>query len=114
MVVDDNQDIREAIEQLLITEGLEVISATDGVHALEQLRHGKTPSVILLDSLMPFMNGVQFLAAIRRDPRLSEIPVYIVSASGDFDGSMAEIGIQGFIHKPYDPNKILEIARRHS
>lgn len=113
MVIDDNRDIREAIEQLLLSEGLEVVSATDGVDALDQLRHGKVPSVILLDSLMPLMNGVQFLAAIRREPKFAEIPVYIVSASGDFDGSIIEIGIQGFIHKPFDPNKILEIARRH-
>jgi len=114
MVIDDNQDIREAIEQLLLSEGLEVIAASDGVDALNQLRHGKIPSLILLDSLMPFMNGVQFLAAIRRDPKFTGIPVYIVSASGDFDGSMAEIGIQGFIHKPFDPGKILEIARRYT
>lgn len=113
MIVDDNPDIREALEQLLISEGLEVICAGDGIEALASLRHGKTPCVIFLDSMMPFMNGVQFLAAIRRDPRFTSIPIYVISASGDFDGSEGEVGIRGFIHKPFDPDRMLEIVRRH-
>jgi CheY-like chemotaxis protein len=113
MIVDDNPDILEALEQLLISEGLEVVSAGDGVDALAALHHGKIPCVIFLDSMMPFMNGVQFLSAIRKDPKLATIPVYVISASGDFDGSAGEVGIRGFIHKPFDPEKMLEIVRRH-
>lgn len=112
MIVDDNPDIRDAFEQLLISEGLEVVSAGDGIEALDALRHGKIPCVILLDSMMPFMNGVQFLAAIRKDPKLASIPVYVISASGDFDGAVGNMGIQGFIHKPFDPERMLEIVRR--
>jgi len=113
MIVDDNPDIREALEQLLIAEELEVISAGDGVEAISALRHGKTPCVIFLDSMMPFMNGMQFLGAIRKDPKFATIPVYVISASGDFDGAEAAVGIRGFIHKPFDPDRMLEIVRRH-
>jgi chemosensory pili system protein ChpA (sensor histidine kinase/response regulator) len=113
MIVDDNPDILEALEQLLIAEGLEVITAGDGIDALAALHHGKIPCVIFLDSMMPFMNGVQFLSAIRKDAKLATIPVYVISASGDFDGAAGEVGIRGFIHKPFDPKKLLEIVRRH-
>jgi CheY-like chemotaxis protein len=113
MVIDDNQDILDALEQLLLIEGIETVIARDGVEALRKMDAGKIPSLILLDNAMPLMSGVQFLAVIRQNPKFASIPVYIISASGDFDGSASEIGIRGFIHKPFDSAKVLEIVRRH-
>ncbi len=113
MIVDDNLDILDAMQQLLLSDGIETIAAADGVEAIRSMDSGKIPCVILLDNAMPVMNGVQFLDVMRRNPRFAKIPVYIISASGDFDGSISAAGIQGFIHKPFDPVKVLEIVRRH-
>ncbi len=113
LIVDDNPDILEGLEALLLTEGIETITAHDGIHALQAVEHGKTPGLILLDNAMPMMNGQQFLAAIRKNPKFDSIPVYIVSASGDFDGSLHAAGIAGYIHKPFDPSRVLEIVRRY-
>ena len=113
MIVDDNPDILSAMEALLITEGIEPIVANDGLEAFRLMDLGKIPSVILLDNAMPKMNGAQFLAAMREHPKFAGIPVYVISASGDFDGSASTAGISGFIHKPFDPDKVLAIVRRH-
>lgn len=114
MIIDDNPDILSAMEALLLTEGIEPIVAKDGFDAFQQMNAGKIPCVILLDNAMPKMNGTQFLAAMRDHPRFASIPVYVISASGDFDGSAAISGIAGFIHKPFDPDKVLGIVRRYS
>ncbi len=114
LIIDDSPDILDALETLLIMEGIEVITATDGLEALQEMEHGKIPRLILLDNRMPLMSGEQFLEAIHRDPRFASIPVYIVSASGDFDGAARAAGISGYIHKPFDPMKVLEIVRRYS
>jgi two-component system chemotaxis response regulator CheY len=113
MIIDDNPDILSAMEALLITEGIEPVVAPDGLEAFRLMESGKVPCVILLDNAMPKMNGAQFLAAMREHPKFMGIPVYVISASGDFDGSASTAGIAGFIHKPFDPDKILGIVRRH-
>jgi len=113
MIIDDNPDILSAMEALLITEGIEPVVAGDGLEAFRLMEAGKVPCVILLDNAMPKMNGAQFLAAMREHPKFMGIPVYVISASGDFDGSASTAGIAGFIHKPFDPDKILGIVRRH-
>jgi CheY-like chemotaxis protein len=113
LIIDDNPDILSAMEALLLTEGIEPIVARDGFDAFQQMNAGKIPSVILLDNAMPKMNGTQFLAALRDHPKFASIPVYVISASGDFDGSASTAGIAGFIHKPFDPDKVLAIIRRY-
>jgi len=114
MIVDDNRDILNALEFLLLTEGIESIIADDGVDALKKLDAGKVPCLILLDNAMPVMSGAQFLEAIHRNPKFASIPVYIISASGDFDGAAQAAGICGYIHKPFEPARVLEIIRRHT
>ena len=114
MIIDDSTDILDALQTLLLMEGIEVITATDGLEALREMEHGKVPCVILLDNRMPMMSGEQFLGAIHQDPRFASIPVYILSASGDFDGAARAVGISGYIHKPFDPIRVLEIVRRYA
>jgi twitching motility two-component system response regulator PilG len=114
MIIDDNRDILNALEFLLLSEGIESIVADDGLDALKKLDAGKVPCLILLDNAMPVMSGPQFLEAIHRNPRFASIPVYIISASGDFDGAAQAAGISGYIHKPFEPIRVLEIIRRHT
>ena len=79
-MVDDDADTRELLGEVLATQGYEVHVARDGRHAFQVLAHIGTPDLILLDYLMPVMNGSHFLARKRRNPRLRPIPVVLLSA----------------------------------
>ena len=81
LVVDDEDDIRCAIQEILTGEGYETVGARNGVEALELLRtHADLPRLILLDLMMPEMDGWDFLSHIDQDYRLHRIPVALMSA----------------------------------
>lgn len=83
MVVDDDDEIREALSDVLTDEGYEVVGARDGVQALEYLRGGKRPSAILLDLWMPVMDGWQLRHELLSDSTLADIPVIVLTAVRD-------------------------------
>ena len=81
LLVDDDLDIREALTDILEDRGFHVTSAANGREALTVLRSGNvSPSAILLDLMMPVMDGFQFLAEMRKVPEWREIPVIVVTA----------------------------------
>ncbi len=81
MLVEDDDDLREALAEVLATADLEVIEAHDGQHALELLRHAtRPPAVILLDLMMPVMDGETFLEHRAADAELRRIPVVVLTA----------------------------------
>src|SRR5690349_1848715 len=80
LVVEDSTDARQMLASLLEVEGFAVRTAANGREALDQLRAGPPPCLILLDLMMPVMDGYQFRAEQRQDPGLSPIPVVVVSA----------------------------------
>jgi CheY-like chemotaxis protein len=82
LIVDDDRDVREILAAILSDEGYDVGLATDGLDALEQLRRGVCPNAILLDLMMPVMDGWKFLTEVRRAPALAHIPVIVMTASG--------------------------------
>jgi CheY-like chemotaxis protein len=90
MIVDDDADIRDGLADLLSDEGFQVQTAANGLEALHALRRGELPRVILLDLMMPFMDGYQFLAARREEPSLQEVRVALITASGQLDRSQLE------------------------
>jgi CheY-like chemotaxis protein len=107
LVVDDERDIREAVAEVLKDEGYEVLDARDGAEGLRQLR-AHHPSVVLLDLMMPGMNGWEFCAARKRDPELSAIPVIVISALGNVSGVDAE----AFLQKPFELEALLSTVRQ--
>lgn len=109
LVVDDERDIREAVSEVLADEGYEVLGAGDGAEALSKLR-AFHPSVVLLDLMMPGMNGWEFREAQRHDPEVSKIPVIVLSALGRAAG----IDAAGFIQKPFGLDELLTAVRRHA
>ena len=112
VVVEDDPDIREAICEMLEFEGYPVVAFENGKEALERLHESPNPGLIILDLMMPVMNGVQFLRARQSDETLAEIPCFVVSAVGKQKEIIRE-GAQGFLRKPVDAGAILDIVRAH-
>jgi CheY-like chemotaxis protein len=81
LVVDDDEDIRVCLRELLADEGYRVETAVHGRQALDVLMRGERPCLVLLDLMMPVMDGVELLAHVRARPELSKIPVVVVSAA---------------------------------
>jgi CheY-like chemotaxis protein len=109
LVVDDERDIRDAIAELLEDEGYEVQGAADGAEALAKARDFH-PAVVLLDLMMPGMNGWEFRSRQRGDPELSAIPVIVVSALGKVPG----VDAAGYLQKPFELEDLLSAVRRHA
>jgi DNA-binding response OmpR family regulator len=106
MIVEDDRDTREMLERFLQLEGFEVRTAANGRVALESLRSEGSPCVILLDLMMPVMDGWQFREAQVRDPEFSNVPVIVVSAAGPRTGIPA-IHADGWLSKPVDFEELL-------
>lgn len=81
LVVDDDHDIRAAVTDILRAEGFEVVGAANGQVALELLAQGCRPCLVLLDIIMPVLNGLEFLARLAEQPTLASLPVVVMSAS---------------------------------
>ena len=109
LVVDDERDIREAVSEVLVDEGYQVLGAGDGAEALEQSRAHR-PDVILLDLMMPGMNGWEFRAAQQADPDLGNIPVIVLSALGRVSG----LDAAEFLQKPFELDQLLTAVRQHA
>jgi CheY-like chemotaxis protein len=112
LVVDDDRDIRDSIREILIDEGYAVACAADGQEALDYLeRHAKV-GVILLDLMMPGMDGFQFREEQAADPRLARIPVVLMSADS---GVMKRRRLPGneFLRKPIDIDCLVDAVKRN-
>jgi len=114
LIVEDDPQIRDVLEELLRIEGFASRSAADGREAIEMVKTGFRPAVILLDGMMPGMSGPQFLEARELDPGLFGIPVYLVSASGEMEDLAGGHRVNGFLRKPFDPDRLFAIVRRHA
>jgi CheY-like chemotaxis protein len=106
MIVEDDPDTREMLERFLELEGFDVRTAANGKLALEALRADSALCVILLDLMMPVMNGWQFRAAQASDPALARIPVIVVTAAGA-KGDIPAIDAHGWLSKPVDFDRLL-------
>src|SRR3954451_9190794 len=115
IVVDDDDDIRETVREALHTEGYETAGACNGLDALDQIRTApELPSLILLDLMMPTMDGWEFLHNIEQDAEMRDIPVAIMSAHPSVQGADdPEKG--GFprlpLPKPLDFTRLLSFVR---
>ena len=108
MVVDDDASIREMVVEVLAMEGFAVVGARNGEEALRRLRQGELrPSLILLDLMMPVMDGWQFRAEQLQDPALARIPVVVTSAVANSD-----MHADGYCEKPFDWGALLSAVTR--
>jgi CheY-like chemotaxis protein len=106
LVVDDDDDLRLSLCEALEAEGYQTASAADGAQALAYLRAFPRPCVILLDLMMPNMNGWQFRAEQLRDPQLAEICTVIMTANANVQAT--PIHADHFLWKPVRLDQILD------
>jgi two-component system, chemotaxis family, chemotaxis protein CheY len=105
LVVDDDPDILDAICDILEGEGYRVARARHGVEALDRVSQ-ELPSVILLDLMMPVMDGLAFANALRQRPLPRRVPIVVISADGNPQRAAA-LGAQAYLAKPFDIDALL-------
>jgi chemosensory pili system protein ChpA (sensor histidine kinase/response regulator) len=112
MVVDDSVTVRKVTSRLLERHGVRVITARDGVEALQGLAE-QQPDVLLVDIEMPRMDGFELLSRLRADPRLATIPVIMItSRTGEKHRQRAmALGVSEFLGKPYQESQLLHLIR---
>jgi chemosensory pili system protein ChpA (sensor histidine kinase/response regulator) len=110
MVVDDSLTVRKITGRLLAREGYHVLTAKDGIDALEQLLD-VVPDVMLVDIEMPRMDGFDLTRNVRTDPRLKQVPIIMITSRiGDKHRNYArEIGVDHYLGKPYDEEELLKL-----
>ena len=108
LVIEDDPDIRENLKLLLELEGYDVSTARHGREGLERLSRAPLPKLILLDLMMPVMNGWEFLRAWRARKGTAGIPVLVVSAAGE---QAREVSAAGVLFKPFDASELMNAVR---
>jgi len=112
LVVEDNEQNRILMRQILTHHGYEVLEATDGLAGLEMAR-AHLPALVLLDIQMPVMNGFAVIREIRNDPEISDIKAIAVTSfamKGDRERAL-QAGFDEYVTKPIDTRKFLELVR---
>ena len=106
LIVDDENDFIELLQYKLAGHGYELIVANDGVHALSQARQAK-PNLILLDILLPDLDGLSVCEILRRQPSTRKIPIIFMSAlSSEVTKRTASMNADDFFTKPLDLNRL--------
>jgi CheY-like chemotaxis protein len=115
LIVEDDEDMRGILAQLLEYHGWNTVSASDGIEGLEQL-HKHRPSLILLDLAMPRMDGIQFRAAQRElpDRRLASVPCIVVSAVHDAMMFKQRLNAADVLMKPFEADRLLKAVESYA
>ncbi|MBI2864561.1 MAG: response regulator [Chloroflexi bacterium] len=111
LVVDDDQSIREFVNLALGEEGYRVVSAADGVSALDVVRQAR-PDLILLDMWMPDMNGWEFCHAYLQTPE-PHAPIIVLTAGHQADVDSGQLKASAFLAKPFELDSLLSLVERH-
>jgi len=114
LIVDDNEDVREMFAFTLESNGYEVVCASDGGKALEMLRTGLRPCVIVLDLYMPGLDGFEFRAEQSADPALATIPTIIISGAFNATRAGAALDAAAAFRKPVDLDAMVAAIERFS
>jgi CheY-like chemotaxis protein len=113
LLVEDDFAIRETVAEVLAGEGFQVTCAANGAEALERLGEAaEQPGLILLDLMMPVMDGWQFRTAQRLDPRWASIPVVVLSAGAGMEGEIGGLAPDAFLPKPFELDRLLKTIGR--
>jgi CheY-like chemotaxis protein len=114
LLVEDDPVAREATARLLQAEGYAVVTAEDGRQALDLLHAAAPPDLILLDLMLPGMDGWEFRQRQRVDPALAPVPVVLLSGTDGLGRAAESLAAAGFLEKPVDVAQLLAEVRRHA
>ena len=114
LIVDDDRSIRRSLHAALDDEGYTVDEADNGLEALRRLHEGPRPDVILLDLMMPVMDGYTFSNKMHREPELADIPVIVVTAGGNCAEVRRRLSVLDCLHKPLDLDRLLHTIEKHA
>lgn len=113
LLVEDDRDILRNVQKLLLSEGYIVDTAENGAEALSFLQKAtELPGIIILDLMMPVMDGFQFREEQKKLPNLAHIPVVIMTADGHVDEKRVRTSAAAALRKPADIDDILETVKR--
>ena len=104
LIVEDEPEIRNVMQESLESIGLNILTAANGQEALVKLGNNAGVSLILLDLMMPVMNGWQFLSAIEKNSLFNKIPILVVTV---FSDQAKDLKVRGVLKKPFDLNDLL-------
>ncbi len=111
LVVEDQEDIRETLKDILLLEGYRVSTACNGQEAIDILHEEKERfGLVLLDLMMPVLSGAEFLETRRHDPALKDVPVLVISAIADQNKAALA---SAFLRKPFELNTLLQAVDRY-
>ena len=113
LVVDDEPAIRQMLEDILGAEGHRVVTVPDGGEALARLRGGLTPCLILLDLMMPRLNGWQLAHQLQADPLLKLIPFVLIAANPHFAADAEKLGARKWLGKPINLEDLLATVEEY-
>jgi CheY-like chemotaxis protein len=114
LVIEDDEGVRESLAAILREDGHTVETVGGGVEALRRLREQPLSTLILLDLMMPGMDGIDFRRAQLADPELRDIPVIIISARPDIALQAAELGAEDFLRKPMSFEELLHVVQNRA
>jgi DNA-binding response OmpR family regulator len=113
LIVEDDEDIRADLAAILRIKGFHVHGAANGREALDLLQTGAPPCVIVLDLMMPVMNGWELRAALKADARLAPVPVIVMSGAGRIEDSVPPLDAAAILVKPFELARLLELVARY-
>lgn len=114
LVVEDDHPIRDALIEILTDTGFSAVGAANGSEAIELLRTlDPRPCLVLLDLMMPVMDGASFRREQVKDPSLAHIPVIVLSAYADAAAQAKRMGVDGFLRKPLEARQVIALAHAH-
>ena len=113
LVVEDDQDVRDAVGETLEDAGYRVTTAGNGALALHALQSSDgLPNLILLDLMMPVMDGEHFLEELKREPRYDRVPVVLLTADANAGILAGKRGVEGALRKPVQLDDLLSTVER--
>jgi CheY-like chemotaxis protein len=113
LLIEDDFVLRGSLATVLHTEGYKVECAANALEALRRLERPPAPALILLDIMLPYMDGLEFRGLQRAAPALAQIPVIVITAVGVRPDIAAELDLRQTFFKPLERQKLLDAIRRH-
>lgn len=114
LVIEDNEHLAFLLGYMLEREGFDTLALRDGRQAAHHIAESKAPDIVLLDLMLPYLDGFEILGLVRAHPQWKSVPVVVLSArTGEDDAVRAlENGANDFVRKPYRPRELLVRLRR--